>query len=90
MRIRSRVKSWRVPLWLLAGWLIVAIVPLYSASPVTFYTNLSAFQAAVTNPSSFGFNNVQQISYDSSAGLTINNFNFVGQITKSGGIPAIG
>ncbi len=85
MRIRSRVKYWRLPLWLLPGWLIVAIVPLYSASPVTFYTGLSAFQAAVTNPSSFGFNNVQQISYDSSAGLTINNFNFVGQIAKSGG-----
>ena len=88
MRVGGRViKSSRLPLWLLAGCLIVTIRPLYSASPVTFYTNLSAFQAAITNPSSFGFNNVQQTSYDSSAGLTIDNFNFVGPMTKSGGIP---
>src|SRR5579872_4723277 len=87
MRIRSRVKSWSLPLWLLAGCLIVTIQPLYSASPVSFYTSLPAFQAAITNPTSFGFNSVQQMSYDSAAGLTINNFNFVGQITKSGGMP---
>jgi len=61
---------------------VIAASSTSSAATPTFYSSLASFNTAAGNPASFGFNSLvsgnASVSYATSAGLSLNGFQFVG------------